>query len=76
MRSLILTCLVAAGLAVLSSSCIIVADECDSGEWRCDDEVIQECVGGEWEVTADCLYDCGGYCGSDVYGNPVCVCPG
>ncbi len=67
--------LLIAGLGLASGSCIIVTDECDSGEWRCDSELVEDCVGGNWEVTADCWATCAGECGMDEYGQPVCICP-
>lgn len=71
MRALLLTlALAVSGL----SSCIIVTDECDSGDTRCVDDVAEECSGGDWVVFMDC-YDCAGYCDFDAYGNAACFCP-
>lgn len=64
-------------LAVIASSlgsCIIVADDCDSGDSRCYDDVAEVCSGGEWEVFMDC-YDCAGYCDYDEFGSAACFCP-
>lgn len=71
MRTLVVTlALLASGL----TSCIVVTDECDSGESRCVDDVAELCSGGEWELYMDC-YDCAGYCDYDEYGAAACFCP-